>query len=429
MSIGIEFPRSTLHALEPLGVGTGHTESLLSYFCRLAVSHAVSTTDLARYVISQVQHEVTAEFQWQRRNLSGVGEAAHTWAAWLSALTGVGHLDALTLSRWSQVLPTLGLSAGRAHWCPHCLRDDREDRRPPYFRLAWEVGPVKVCERHKVALVDSCPHCGQRKVRNHGDVVVPGWCTRCGGFLGEAKAPPAAAADLWVANQVGDWLGRQSNQQDLPTPETTLQTLNTLILGLDGGQYSRFARRLGVSKNSIHGWLRLGVLPQLNAYLAMALHSGLSLDNVMRGHVVGWTSQTATQVAMGFDLIQRDIKATPREHDWTAIREKLAGMLKQPESISVAEACRRLGVDERRLYLQANHQARAVAARWKQYQASVKHSKKSEAKSHLRTTYEILQREGRPFNLSEVRQVADPKVLGTINSVFGLIREIRDERA
>jgi len=429
MNIRINFPRSTLHALNPIGIGTGQAESLLSYYCRLAVSHAVSTTDLARFVIKEVQHDVISEFQWQRRNLSGVGEAAQTWAAWLSALTGVGDLDTLTLSRWSTVLPTLGLSPQSAHWCPHCLREDREAGRSPYFRLAWEVGPVNACELHKLTLVDTCPLCGQRHVRHHGEVVVPGWCTRCGAFLGDAEAPAADAADLWVARQVGDWIAKQSNQLSMPTPQTVLGTLNTLILGLDGGQYSRFAKRIGVSKNSVHGWLRLGVLPRLDAYLAMALHSGLSLDDVIRGHVEDWKPKISTQVAMGFDLVQSKKKAAPREYDWPAIREALAGFLKRPEPISVAEACRRLEVDERRVYLQANDLARAVAARWKQHQSSLTAEKQSEAKAFLRATYQSLQREGRPFNLSEVRQVADPKVLGSINGMFGLIREVREEAA
>lgn len=421
------FPRSTLHAIQPASFGTGQTESLLSYYCRLAVSHAVSTTDLARFVIREVQHEVESEFQWQRRNLSGVGEAAHSWAAWLSALTGVGDLDLLTLSRWSAVLPSLGLSPKSTHWCPHCFRDDREAGRPPYFRLAWEVGPVKACEVHKVALVDTCPHCDHRHVRNHGEVVVPGWCTRCGAFLGDAEAPAAEAADLWIARQVEDWIAKQSDLQTMPTPQTLLDTLNTLILGLDGGQYSRFARRLGVSKTSVHGWLRLGVLPRIDAYLAMALHSGLSLDDVIRGHVKNWKPKASTQVAMAFDLVQSKKKAAPRDYDWPAIRASLAGFLKQPESISVAEACRRLQVDERRVYLQANDLARAIAARWKQHQSSLAAAKLSEAKGHLRTTYQSLQREGRPFNLSEVRQVTDPKVFGSINGLFGLIRELREE--
>lgn len=135
-------PRSTLHALAPIGIGTADTESLLSYFCRLAVPHAVSTTDLARYVLEQARHDVKADFTWQRRNLSCVGEAAEQWAAWLAELTGIGHLDQLTLSRWSPVLPALGLTARQGRWCSHCLAEDREVGRTTYFRLAWDIHSV-----------------------------------------------------------------------------------------------------------------------------------------------------------------------------------------------------------------------------------------------------------------------------------------------
>lgn len=48
MSYTISNPRSTLHALEPIGLGTPEVESLLSYFCRLAVSHSVSAAALCR---------------------------------------------------------------------------------------------------------------------------------------------------------------------------------------------------------------------------------------------------------------------------------------------------------------------------------------------------------------------------------------------
>lgn len=353
-------PRSVLHALDPQGVGTGQTESLLSYFCRLAVSHAVSTTDLARFVVQQVDHDIRRDFEWQQRNLSGVSEAARSWAAWLSALTGVGHLDGLTLSKWSAVLPPRGL-APRNLWCPHCLREDKEAGRSPYFRLAWEVGPVKACHQHKSKLVDTCPHCGQRHVRHHGGVVVPGWCTRCGGFLGEGESAAAEPHDLWVARQVEDWIANQSNQMAVLDADTVLITLNTLIVGLDGGQYTRFAKRLGLAKSVVHGWLRKGGLPSLDAYLAMAGHAGLSLNHVLRGDLADWEPHgTEVQLGIEFDLLAGGKRETPRQHDWGAIRGELERLLKLPEPISVAEAGRRLGIDDRHLYLRANDLARAL---------------------------------------------------------------------
>ena len=41
-------PRSSLHALAPIGIGTAEVESLLSYLWRLAASHSVSVTEMSR---------------------------------------------------------------------------------------------------------------------------------------------------------------------------------------------------------------------------------------------------------------------------------------------------------------------------------------------------------------------------------------------
>jgi len=421
-------PRSTLHPLAAIGVGTADSESLLSYFCRLAVSHAVSTTDLARFVVNQVAHDIRPDFEWQQRNLSGVGEAARSWSAWLSALTGVGHLDALTLSNWSAVLPPRNLAPRRTHWCPHCLREDRERGRDPYFRLAWEVGPVNACARHKVRLVDTCPHCGEGLVRHQHGVMVPGWCTRCGGCLGVGDAQPAEPKQLWVARQVGDWIASQSNVQDFPVKETVLTTLNTLILGLDGGQYARFAKRIGMAKSSVFSWLRQGGLPTLEAYLAMAGFAGLSLDQVLRGNLEGWTpTHGMAQLAMGFDLAGGESRDKPRHHDWAVVRGEMERLLKLPEPISVAEAGRRLGIDDRHLYLKVNELARAMGERWKTYQASRKVAKRDLAKATLKDILPEIVGAGRPFNLNEIRQSPQAPSLASVEGLFGLIREVREE--
>jgi hypothetical protein len=63
---------------------------------------------------------------------------------------------------------------------------------------------------------------------------------------------------------------------------------------------------------------------------------------------------------MGFDLVIGEKREAPCLHDWAAIRSELETFLKLPEPISVAEAGRRLGIDDRHLYLSANDQARAL---------------------------------------------------------------------
>lgn len=118
-------------------------------------------------------------------------------------------------------------------------------------------------------------------IRHHGGIVVSGWCTRCGQFLGDADTQPAEPHELWVARQVEDWIARQAIAERMPEVTTVLATLDTLILNLDSGRYARFAQRIGQAKSTVHGWLRKGGQPSLDAYLMMALHACLSLDQVI----------------------------------------------------------------------------------------------------------------------------------------------------
>ncbi|TCJ13922.1 TetR family transcriptional regulator [Parasulfuritortus cantonensis] len=420
--------RSFLHAQEAIGVGTPEVESLLSYFCRLAVSHAVSTADLARLVVKHIDHDIRQDFEWQQRNLSGISESARNWAAWLAAATGVERLDLLTLTNWSSFLPAKGLSPRRSHWCPHCLAEDRKAGNQPYFRLSWEIGPVEACHRHKVQLVDTCPHCGRRHVRHDAGIVLPGWCTQCGGFLGDADAPSATPGQLWVARQVGQWIASQTPAADFADSVSVTETLNTLILGLDGGQPSRFAKRIGLAKSTVHGWLRDGNLPTIQAYLAMAAHSGLSLNQVMRGELTTWAPNTPdAQIALPFDLSRKAAKAAPRQLDWDAIKRELETMLKLPEPISVAEAGRRLDIDDRHLYLRANALARALGEKWKRFQDSQKAIHRDALRTHLQDALPELMEAGLPFNLTQLRHAVPAKVLNAVEGAFDVIREVRDE--
>lgn len=93
----------------------------------------------------------------------------------------------------------------------------------------------------------------------------------------------------------------------------------------------------------------------------------------------------------------------------------------------MAEAGRRLGIDDRHLYLRANDLARALGERWKQYLASRKAENLTLARAQLRAALPTIVGAGRPFNLTEVRQLVSAPILASVEGMFGLIREIREE--
>lgn len=157
-------PRSELHALQPFGEGTSEVESLLSYFCRLAVSHSVSTLALSRSIAQRIERNLSPEFDWHQRRLASTCESAATWSAALSELTAVPNLDKLTFLPWKNVISRSGQSiVTRGQFCPSCFADDLAQDRSPYFRLVWESAEVSVCSRHGCSLERHCPHCGKER--------------------------------------------------------------------------------------------------------------------------------------------------------------------------------------------------------------------------------------------------------------------------
>ncbi|WP_410704954.1 TniQ family protein, partial [Chryseobacterium sp. SIMBA_029] len=86
--------------------GTPDTESLLSYFYRLAVSHCVSAHSLMGRVSADMgwDKRVDSNLQMREFNVNASGEVAQRWSAALSQLTSVAGLHNLTMLPWRSVV-------------------------------------------------------------------------------------------------------------------------------------------------------------------------------------------------------------------------------------------------------------------------------------------------------------------------------------
>ncbi|MFV8628459.1 TniQ family protein [Ralstonia pseudosolanacearum] len=426
MSAQMSNPRSTLHALVPMGAGTPEIESLLSYLCRLAGSHAVSVTELSRRIAKTIGWELCENYNWKRLHLSGNGEAAKNWSGALSALTGVGQLDRLTLLSWGDVIAQQGLTTTEARWCPQCLVEDRASGRSPYFRLAWDVGSVTVCSRHKTQLVHVCPECGRADARHKFAYVVPGWCAHCGAFLGDVEHQiPAAPEEIWKASQVGAMLEAQASLESFPTREPLHEGMRELVTRLDHGKSAVFARRIGLSKGTVHNWLKDGGIPTLPAHLSIASQAGLSLPKLLRGDLAGWSPPTgeSRQVTMLFP--RQGQRAPRRTLDWEQIRSELTAMGKLLTPVSAAEAARRLDIDVRQLYQNANKEARILAERWRQYMRRRGEQSLENAREAIDVACQDIVNEGRAINLREVRERVPQEVLGSVKGVISLLQDAK----
>lgn len=422
-------PRSVLHALDPRGWNTPDVESLLSYFCRLALSHSVSVTSLSRIVVREMGGELREGFDWHERNLSGLGEAAEAWAGALAALTSVGHLDSLTLLPWRQVIAQRGLAAKGGRWCPECLEEDRSSGASPYFRLSWDIAAVTTCHKHHASLVDVCPDCGRPGARHRATYVVPGWCTHCGGFLGRRASQSQATVSpeaMWTARQVGLLLSAQCDSTIEPTREGLRSAIGELVARLDQGKSASFARRVGLGKGTVHHWVKVGGVPTLDASLRIALHAGLPLPKLLAGDLGEWSVPSAI-AQRELDLGSVGIRRAPRDLDWESMRAELARLAALPVPISVAQAAQRLSVDRRHLYLQANKEARILGERWKRYVRSRGAEVRARARPYIEAACRALIQEGRAITLRELEARVPHDILSSVEHLFDMLQNIKQE--
>ena len=125
------------------------------------------------------------------------------------------------------------------------------------------------------------------------------------------------------------------------------------------------------------------LLPNLQAWLTIALNGGIGLDQLFAGAVDDWRApEEAPQMTIPLATSPR-AGITSRELDWEAIRAKLQAMLALPIPISINEACERVGIGRKHAYLRANAEARAIADRHSRYRTSVRLEREADLKVRI----------------------------------------------
>ncbi|CAE6714809.1 TniQ family protein [Paraburkholderia nemoris] len=418
--------RSILNPLLPIGLQTPETESLPSYFFRLALSHCVSAPELKQKVAAELKWQTPGKYRWSDLNLSSSGGAAEQWSRGLSELTCVSGLHVLTLLPWRNVIAQNNLSTVSSRWCPACFAQDRADRRTPYLRLAWDIGEVDVCPKHKTRLINICPHCGRTNTRNSTSFVVPGWCCSCGAFLGNPTGGvPVGAVEIWKACQIGEMLAAQSALPSAPTREAMIEGLFNLVSRLDDGKIAVFARRIGLNKSTVHYWFNQGGTPAMRAHLCIVSQTGILLPALLTGEITkAQPISTRSPTREEFSQLRRN-RASPTTRDCDRINEQLEAFIVSGDSISVSEAARRLNIHPRQLYNIANEKARILGQKWKNQQRSRGQRSRDRAAAFIEVALLDILAEGKGANLRELRNRIPRNVLGSVRDIFTLLEEVK----
>ncbi|WP_081063714.1 TniQ family protein [Burkholderia multivorans] len=419
-------PRSSLYPVEPISVGTADVESLPSYLCRLAVTHCVSLTDLLHRISRAFGWAAPSKSFWKGRNLSRMDDVAERYACALSEMTSVERLDLLTLRPWRNVIAHSSQAPATSRWCAACFQDDLLSGGTPYFRLAWDVGDVTVCLKHRVRFVDACPDCGNTGARNNAVCVVPGWCCHCGAFLGggvRTAALSATAAETWKAAQIGQLLSAQGCLISVPNRVAMIERVRKLVEQLDDGKSARFARRIGLNRSTVHWWLQQGGVPTLAAHLRIASQTGVSLEELLvgaTGNSIPSLRESPSLAELFPDCRKR---SSPHRHDVAELEAKMDKLGQSAVSVSVRELARQLKIHPRQVYILENAKARAIGASWVERQRHRSEQHRLEATRAIEAAVENILSSGKAPNLREVQQLVPQEVLGGVRGVIAMIQE------
>jgi len=268
-------------------------------------------------------------------------------------------------------------------------------------------------------------------VRHAASLVVPGWCTKCGAFLGgESDCHDTQLAikpvELWKARQISDLLQVQDQLEVPPRRQALVNSISHIIGEMDGGKSAQFAKRLGISKSTIHYWLQTDNTPTLEASLRVASQSGISLAKLLSGDTSGWSAPSeGQQLALALFKPEARQRAPRREIDWSDVELQLKRCLLLPTPISVREVSRRLGIEPRQLYLNFNQTTRQVGERWKTYLKRRRDAHLEEAMPHLESAGRTLLSAGKSLNLRELTAHVPAEVLSGVQGLFGVLRDVR----
>lgn len=158
----------TLLPLPLEGCHTRDIEALPSYVCRLAAVHGVTPGGLIRHIARGTPEEValTAALHGQSLPTLVRPNATSLLFAEIIAATRAENIYNLARSTFALLTQALARSpstfARRFRWCPACFHEQLLEIGNAYFKVAWFLTSVTACERHRILLRDSCPHCGQR---------------------------------------------------------------------------------------------------------------------------------------------------------------------------------------------------------------------------------------------------------------------------
>lgn len=376
-------PRSALYALEPIGIGTALVESLSGYVARLAEAHSISVGDLVGHVLSELADPqdpiVTAAAKAVRAGghgfracsyaINGVTDRATKWVHVLETATRRRDLRCLTLLPFRNAIPENLFHRHRA-WCSFCFEQWRVNGQTIYEPLLWAFKVSSHCRVHQQPLSHSCHRC-KRKLSPLGVFSRPGYCERCGCWLGASYVDEDRSKFIstdgedqtWSSRQVEGLLAMLPRVDSTAVRESLRGSLIVYLGHISNGNVLALAEYIQCPRSILQNWLDGATVPRLENLLRTAR----SL-NVPASSLFAPSGPTPTNIAAAKDALAstRNRSVSP-SRPAIQIRQALLTALDEIVPLSLSEVARRLGYKStERLYQADRALCHKIAARHRQ---------------------------------------------------------------
>lgn len=155
-------------------------ESLISYFIRLSEKNGVNLLPL----LNRIKEVDNDYIQFSEIDIIDKIPFKHINYNALERLLGI-NIDFLLKNTFYNFVERLsddseverarfisGIIRKNFSYCPKCLEENM------YYRLIWKIKEIKICNKHKIELLDSCPNCNHKIT--YDKITNLGICSNCG---------------------------------------------------------------------------------------------------------------------------------------------------------------------------------------------------------------------------------------------------------
>lgn len=281
-----------LYPLQPIGIGHGDCESITSYITRLASQHKLSSRIFMREVLPKlstdsfksIKHGCNWEINYQNGYLSS-GKMAENICNTLKKGTGINGLENCTTICLREVVGGKKVFSNTKRHCPLCL--NAETSKVSHEQLLWSFSIVTACPIHKIKLVEStCSAPISQHLSLPSRPTLAGVCSTCGSIgyrCNTKKNRRATFVEIWNAQQISELISKFPVSNKIFSKEKTVEGLNRLIEISTNGNAAAAARKAGINKSSLCGWLKGAHLPGLDHLLSLCVTARVSLVSTLAG--------------------------------------------------------------------------------------------------------------------------------------------------